>query len=259
MTLPSPYRTRAPRSHLSLHAGLTRAFTLLELLVVITIIAVLVAILLPAVQLVRESSRDAVCRTEMRQMYFGSLAYSQDWNGLAVTPYSTIGNKFWMDFLAPYAEAQKSTGGVSTHSVLWGCPDRKDYGNMNQNWVTGYGINHHLQQEGSRVVAPGGYQWTNAWNPTTSDGTFANDGWWGWYRPVRVALLSYPASRGWWGENTSWTYDLIDTYFPAGQPTYTKYRHRTHNNALFVDGHVKGLKKTTQTMYSVTDPQFFPQ
>jgi prepilin-type N-terminal cleavage/methylation domain-containing protein/prepilin-type processing-associated H-X9-DG protein len=258
MACSSPLSRRGRAAKLGAGAIREHGFTLLELLVVISIISVLVAILLPAVQLVREAGRDAVCRTEMRQMHLGALAYAEDWEGLAVTPYSTIGNRYWMDFLAPYAEAQAAGGGVSRHSVLWGCPDRKDYGNMNQNWVTGYGINHHLEQEGSRVLSPGGFQFTNAWN-STSDGTFCTDAWWGWYHPVMVSRLSYPASRGWWGENTSWTFDLIDTYYPTGAPTYTKYRHRSHNNALFVDGHVQGLKKTTQTMYSVNDPKFFPQ
>lgn len=52
-----------------------RAFTLLELIVVIGLIAVLAGLLLPAIQMARESARQAQCKNHLRQISLGFLSY----------------------------------------------------------------------------------------------------------------------------------------------------------------------------------------
>jgi prepilin-type N-terminal cleavage/methylation domain-containing protein/prepilin-type processing-associated H-X9-DG protein len=58
-----------------------RAFTLVELLVVIAIIAVLIAILLPVLSSARKSAQAAQCASNLRQIMLAATAYIQDNRG----------------------------------------------------------------------------------------------------------------------------------------------------------------------------------
>jgi prepilin-type processing-associated H-X9-DG protein/prepilin-type N-terminal cleavage/methylation domain-containing protein len=117
-------------SKLGMHLSSRRAFTLIELLVIISIIAILTAILLPVFAQARSACRRAVCFSHMRQLGTASMLYAQDYDEQfypAVVPLPEMGpthQAWWFVLLEPYVKAGiRSQADREKHVRILVCPE----------------------------------------------------------------------------------------------------------------------------------------
>lgn len=184
-------------------------FTLIELLVVVAIIAVLVALLLPALAQAREEGKAVSCLSNFRQIGFAARMYLEDSRGqffplgrqFQYFPYKEDGYTPWWDYL-------------------------RAYGNINQS---------------SPVPWPSWDTWPagRCWMCPKTGGIFAYCYWY-WLTDQRADRVAFPDRKPFFAEGKNFCFNswLLDpTQNSAQTEYYLRNPHHNESHFLFVDLH----------------------
>lgn len=233
------------------------AFTLMELLVTVSIIALLMAMLMPAIKIVRDSGRTLKCKANLRQIMLGMHGYAQDWNGKLVP--HLLGDR-WFVKIGQYLDGDRGKqftfqiqGDLTKfNNVIWGCPiyniDRARKGEYDYDWRPGYGL---AKQPGLPAITAE-TNWSN-WIPGSN------------VRDIRLAELTCPSRRLLSTETNDW---YTESSLVAGKAVWSNpgstfsrgdvLRHQGRANYGFLDGHVATLLPTN-TAWAYQDPEKFTE
>lgn len=224
-------------------------FTLIELLVVVAIIAVIAALLLPALGKMQESGRTAQCLSNMRQMGIAVRLYAQDNDGLLPWGKSAGSGSVWSDAIAPYAGVEGPAGSWSTPIGVMECPSAR-FDSVPLAWGKGYAMN---DCPGYPDLVPESWKrnWQEAWCARTGESE---------PRQFKMAEITFPTKRYLIGDAHTWDVgvDELPASFNSAQMDSNGFvaanRHgKGRSNVLFFDGHAASLTPE-QVYYSITDP-----
>jgi prepilin-type processing-associated H-X9-DG protein/prepilin-type N-terminal cleavage/methylation domain-containing protein len=187
------------------------AFTLVELLVVIAVIALLASLLLPALASAKERAKAIQCLNNLKQVGLATQMYAHDFDGLLQLDPLIPGTNTWATILST------NTDLTTLNTFL--CPTYKPF--QWQNWINVYGIRRDPPT-----------------NCTSGPGKIF----------FRVACVENPSEYLHLADTTSQSqggYTARQYYFfrVASPLRMIHARHSRRANGLFLDGHVEACDR----------------
>lgn len=203
----------------------SKSFTLIELLIVIAIIAILAAMLLPALNQARERGRQAACISNLKQISMANLQYANDFNG------------YWIIMKAAHVDRwPQYLGGVIGKYLplsICTCPTTGEKLSGLMDYYKGYGIRWYANT--SSVV-----------DDEQNHPGFVNLGWCKWY----IKLGRFPNASSYLmmadaANPTNLLKNGAEFYRNASGENYVALRHSGRTNALYLDGHTSSPNSST--------------
>jgi prepilin-type N-terminal cleavage/methylation domain-containing protein/prepilin-type processing-associated H-X9-DG protein len=258
-----------------------RAFTLIELLIVLAIIAGLVGLVVPVAGYATSAARTLKCLSNLRQIGIACVAYADD-NRDAVVPtlerfdgqnFAPTGAGYaywhWYELLQPYVEYEdQRLQGANTGSDVWRRSHGLNVSNSNTERRTvltacpaSIGRRKHEWHPGSGYTSLGLGRMPYLASTSTALCGPVDDFWWAPptnRRLFRLSAVSYPSSRAYVGDSSDWhlCYDtgadtwlnFNDVWVPIEQLRQQDrvqgadpLRHRGKANYLYIDAHAATL------------------